>query len=81
MLRAIEAWELKYYKFAIDKRFKFFKWEISFNICILNSKLNSKLHEEWKKRIENIIDKSITVSSSQHIDCYDKEGNIINKEE
>lgn len=60
MIRAIEEWELKYYKLSINKRFKFFKWDISFSFQILNN----QIHKEWEKRIQNIIDNSVTISSN-----------------
>ena len=66
MLRAIEDWELKYYKLTTYKRFKFFKWEISFNFQILNS----GLHKEWEKRVQKIIDNSVTTSSEINENCY-----------
>jgi len=44
-IRQLEDWELKYYKLSINKQFKFFRWEISFNFQILNS----GIRKEWAK--------------------------------
>jgi len=55
----LEDWELKYYKISINKHFKFFKWEISFNFQIVN---RNNLNKEWEKRVKEMIPPKTTFS-------------------
>lgn len=62
MIRALDEWELKYYKWTISKGFKFLKWEISFDFQILNS----QIHKEWAKRMDEAM-KNVKTESTHHL--------------